>query len=169
MLQKLFTLCAAFLFSKPYSYAQFTTPRTQLAYKYLKTLPHKKRKFENQNSIIHSLRIAENFTDESLIIISLFHDVLEDFGQREEENLKKICTPRELSVIKILTRSKDEKYSEYIERVIRSSTARMVKIYDVFDNLQTASFQNKKKYKKVLPSLIEKNPQYIKEYEAHAS
>lgn len=129
------------------------TERIEKAYNYLKSLPHKHRKYENCNSIEHSLRIAFKMETESLVIVSLFHDVLEDFGLEKKENLKNFCTKEELTSIEILTKLEGESYEVYIEKVSKNYMANIVKKYDILDNFPTATLENKIKYKKALHKL----------------
>lgn len=83
----------------------------------------------------HSLRVAKNFKD-SLKIIALLHDVVED-GKSTYEDLKNkyILSEEILIALDAITRRKNEKYFDYINRVKANELAIKIKIVDLLDNI----------------------------------
>ena len=69
-------------------------------------------------------------------IVGLLHDILEDTECTEEE-LKEIgCDDEIIEAIKSVTRRKDEQYYfDFIERAKKNDIGRLVKIYDLENNM----------------------------------
>lgn len=84
-----------------------------------------------------------NITDkqnDSLVICCLFHDVIEDIPNGInflKNNLSSTQFFENIEILKILTKSKKEKYDDYINRIINSknSTALLVKFGDLIDHV----------------------------------
>ena len=106
------------------------------------------RKFEGKYDkggnpyITHLLSVQKRFTDRyggmdcDCVVACLLHDILEDTDTTEEELLEvEYVTERVVSLVKILTRKKDETYMEYIRRVAVVEAARRIKICDLEDNM----------------------------------
>jgi GTP pyrophosphokinase len=71
-----------------------------------------------------------------LVVIALLHDVIEDCEDGEEKIKYYFqCTGKVLDTVKILTRSKDETYFDYIKRVSLDSRAAIVKYFDLLHNI----------------------------------
>ena len=98
--------------------------------------------------IVHPIRVSSHFDGNTLKAIAVLHDVIEDTDITFEDIKNQF--PREISIpVILLTRHKDEQYSEYIEMILQDENAIKVKIADIIDNLS----DNPK------PSMI---PRYIK-------
>ena len=75
--------------------------------------------------------------------MAALHDVLEDSDLTAEDLKAAGLSEVELEAVKLLTRSDDEPYEEYIERIATAEgeagrLARMVKVADLRDNLSRA-------------------------------
>jgi len=81
--------------------------------------------------ILHPLRVFLNVEGSKKVkVVAILHDVLEDsdievFGLDEEER----------EALNAITRNKDEKYIDYINRVLNNNIATIVKLKDLEDNL----------------------------------
>ena len=88
--------------------------------------------------IIHPIAVADILVDLGMdyqtLVAALLHDVVED-SEYTLENLKEMGFPREvIEAIKLLSRSGDEPYMEYINRVASNDKARKVKLADLDHN-----------------------------------
>lgn len=70
-------------------------------------------------------------------ITALFHDLLEDTDASEEE-IREYGNERILRAVKLLTKEKGYKMSEYVERIRNDEMAFAVKAADRLHNLRTA-------------------------------
>lgn len=84
--------------------------------------------------IEHLIRVAGYMGSDELKTIALLHDLLEDCPEWTEEKLDKIFSRRVVMSVVDLTRGK-ESYEAYIDRVIENPWARLVKMYDLIDNM----------------------------------
>jgi (p)ppGpp synthase/HD superfamily hydrolase len=111
------------------------------------TVAHKdqKRKFSGLPYIIHPMRVAMRviekldgrFTHEYMehaAIVAIFHDTVED-GHITLDELTNEFGPSVAMDIKLLTRQKEEKYEDFIERLTVNPVAVLVKICDLEDNM----------------------------------
>jgi (p)ppGpp synthase/HD superfamily hydrolase len=95
------------------------------------------RRWDGSPYIQHPVRVAKNFCTQGMQTIALLHDVMEDHPEHTPESLVKIGIPFSLvEILKLLTKSKNESYSEYIRRVSTDSRSSSVKIADLEDNLR---------------------------------
>lgn len=105
----------------------------------------------------HPLRVADSLNDDYgpfLGQIGALHDVIEDCAEIFKSRLETEF-PEILEYLEILTHSKDESYNEYIDRVSKNEITRLVKIYDILDNLSDSPTEKQvKKYAKALKKLI---------------
>lgn len=83
---------------------------------------------------IHASLVDDGFTDIHIQMVALLHDVVEDSDVTVEDIREKYGCEVAKSV-KAITRQESETYYEYIRRVREDSVARIVKIYDIIDNL----------------------------------
>lgn len=69
-------------------------------------------------------------------IVALLHDILE-YTDCSENELREIgCDDEMINAIIVMTRSKDEQYYfDFIERINKNDIARIVKIYDLENNM----------------------------------
>ena len=69
-------------------------------------------------------------------IVALLHDILEDTDTTEEELYKIGCDDEIVKAVKSVTRKQEEKYYfDFIERVSQNDIGRLVKKYDLEDNM----------------------------------
>lgn len=115
------------------------------------------KRWNGDDYITHPIRVASAFKDIKLIQIALLHDVIEDTNVTESELIKKYkIDEHNASIILILTKRDDEKYSNYILRVKSDVYATLIKIEDLKDNLKDLKDgQRKDKYELAL-AILEK-------------
>ena len=91
--------------------------------------------------ITHPIAVCEYVKsqglDENYQITALFHDLLEDTDTTEEEILR-YGSPEILKAVKLLTKKKGYKMSEYIDAIKQNPIASKVKAADRLHNLQCA-------------------------------
>ena len=108
--------------------------------------------------IVHPLRVASNFNDDTRKSIAILHDVLED----TDVELKDLweMSKRVSETVCVLTRTRFESYWEYIERIAKDEIATEIKIADIVDNLSDTLSPPKKsrvqRYNRALAMLIVK-------------
>jgi (p)ppGpp synthase/HD superfamily hydrolase len=119
----------------------------------------------------HVLRVGLSLLpDEQAAIVGFFHDALEDCGEVEtlirRGDIRDEYGNEIADAVKLLTRSKDQSYSDYIAALSTHPLGRRVKIADLHDNMiperLSAASRNgyhmeklKDRYEKAL-SLLEK-------------
>lgn len=111
---------------------------------------------------VHPISVSSMVTTEEQQIVALLHDTLED-TTLEESTIRNLFGDDVADVVVILTKKPGEKYEDYIKRVSKNDTARMVKIADLLHNLQFCrmktvaekDIQRMKKYAKALVQLME--------------
>ena len=112
----------------------------------------------------HLIRVSNNFKEhKELFQISILHDLLEDCLEWNEDSLRHLFDKNIVDTIVILTKNKDEKYFDYIDRIRESHWATQVKIQDLKDNmditrlpfLTDADFKRLDKYLKAYKILTE--------------
>jgi hypothetical protein len=125
----------------------YLTPRTGAALRFAYDLHHKCFDQSNIPYIFHPYRVAEsvaqytNFNLESLTVVALLHDVLEDRWMNIKDlitvaqSYDLIFTEEELRWLIALTRKEDETYAEYITRTLQEPETTFLKMEDVRDNL----------------------------------
>ena len=114
---------------------------------------------KGEDYIKHPERMAAKSNNESEVIISLLHDLVEDTGY-SVESLAMYCDliKEEIEALNLLTRN-SETYFEYIEKIKASSNslAKKVKILDLEDHLSDSSAITPslvKRYEKALNMLL---------------
>jgi GTP diphosphokinase / guanosine-3',5'-bis(diphosphate) 3'-diphosphatase len=85
--------------------------------------------------ILHPIRVMLRMQDPESMIVAVLHDVLEDTRISEEQLLQAGFEERLVSIIKMVTRQKDEPYMDYIGRIAFHGWARAVKLADLDDNM----------------------------------
>lgn len=101
------------------------------------TLAHKdqKRKFTNEQYIVHPERVSKNVTTVDQKIVAWLHDVVEDTSVTLEDLRKEGFEEHILQAIDCLTRRENENYLEFVKRVMKNELAIVVKLSDLKDNL----------------------------------
>ena len=97
-----------------------------------------------QPYILHPLHLAEQMTDEESVCTALLHDVAED-TRVSLEDLEKEFPKEVMDALRLLTRSPETDYFEYIRAISRHPLARRVKLADLAhnsDSRQSASCRN---------------------------
>ena len=85
--------------------------------------------------ILHPIRVASSLPDIECRILAVLHDVLEDCEITPEE-LIEAGIPRHLvDRLLLLTKRKEERYFDYIDRVKQDELTRQVKLADLKDNM----------------------------------
>ena len=107
--------------------------------------------------IVHPIRVASWFDDDTKKTIAVLHDIIED-TEKELEDLECLFPFQITSAIDALSRRKNETHFNYIKRLKKNELAVEIKIVDIIDNLSdTASVQPDsmiKRYNKSLRILL---------------
>ncbi len=85
--------------------------------------------------ILHPLRVMLRMETETERIVAVLHDVVEDSDLTDRDLQKAGYSAEIVEAVKYLTRSKEEEYERYIERVKGNTLAVKVKVADLEDNL----------------------------------
>ena len=95
-------------------------------------------------------RVSKEHPTEEMVIIALLHDVLED-TECSEETIENTFGENILKSVAILTKTKFLSPDDYIERIIRHKTPRLVKYADSLFNynecIKDGNHKRAKKYK----------------------
>ena len=92
-----------------------------------------------QPYIFHPLHLAEQMADEESVCTALLHDVAED-TQVSLEDLEKEFPKEVMDALRLLTRSPETDYFEYIRAISRHPLARRVKLADLAHNSDRTRF-----------------------------
>lgn len=107
--------------------------------------------------IVHPIRVANNFKDDTKKTIAVLHDVVED-SDITLKDLILLFSIEVYEVVNSLTRREGEDYFDYIKRLKQDPLAVEIKIADVVDNLSDSIAEQKpsmiKRYVKTLGMLI---------------
>ena len=89
----------------------------------------------------HPRRVAESLTQDGVefhvYAAALLHDVLEDSDFTSLDLLKLGVSVEAVQLVVVLTRTEGESYNTYIDRVLASPEARLIKLADATDNLNS--------------------------------
>lgn len=97
---------------------------------------------DGQPAIVHSLGVAERFTDEpEMYAIAVLHDVVEDCPQIIPLDIRTKFGDRVFSGVMALSRRDGESWRDYIARVRANPDAIRVKISDIEYNIGRADDQ----------------------------
>ena len=93
--------------------------------------------------ILHPLRVMNRLKtdDQELMAIAVLHDVIEDCGVSPDDLRAIGMTERVVSAVMVLTKVKGESYEEFISRVLMNHDAMLVKVEDLFDNLDVSRLE----------------------------
>ena len=92
--------------------------------------------------INHPLKVSELCTHEISKCVAILHDVMEDGGETYDSLENKGVLHEIYSRVSTLTRSEDESYSDYIERISLDAVAREVKMADLTHNMDISRIPN---------------------------
>lgn len=115
----------------------------------------------------HLYSVSDSFEDEDYKVVGLLHDILEDKGFTEEDLLSLGFTKEQVDAVSIVTKKKDESYSDFIDRIIESDNdiAIQVKYSDMTNNMDLSRMNNssieekeyvKNKYKNEYKKLVKR-------------
>ena len=115
--------------------------------------------------ILHPIRVMTKLDTEEERIVGVLHDIIEDTDVTFEDLKVEGFSTEVISALEHLTRGKNEKYFDYIERIKMNSMAKKVKLVDLEDNMDISRIQNPtkkdydrlKKYKKAKDRLTKNN------------
>lgn len=121
--------------------------------------------------ILHPIRVMMSLKDhvanESLLMVAVLHDVLEDTGHYVLRDLDRAgFSVVVIEAVMAITRKKSESYMDYIQRLAKNPLAKHVKIMDLQDNMDLSRIQNpgpkdferQEKYSVALDYLRRNNP-----------
>jgi (p)ppGpp synthase/HD superfamily hydrolase len=95
-----------------------------------------------QPFIGHPLRVmaalATRGVPEYVLEAAVLHDILEDTDTTEDDLLSFGISPEVVGIVEILTRTKQDKYFDYINRIKINPVATYIKLADIDDNLDPA-------------------------------
>ena len=95
--------------------------------------------------VSHPVAVAAKFTDLHYQATALLHDVIEDCG-RCAQDLRNITMPEDvIEAVRLLTRTKEMNYWDYIISLLDNEMARKVKIADIEHNMETVKGEVKRK------------------------
>ena len=95
-----------------------------------------------QPYILHPLRLMLQFSNPTLQIIAVLHDILEDTATTAED-LKALCFSAEIiQSIQALTKQTGESRLETVKRTVLNPLATQVKYVDVLDNMNLSRINN---------------------------
>lgn len=109
------------------------TPLTQKAMQFSYQAHHGQVDKSGQPYIFHPYHVAEQMEDEKTVCVALLHDVLEDTGITVEQ-LEKEFPEDIVDAVKILTKTEQEEYLDYIRKIKENPIARKVKLEDLEHN-----------------------------------
>ncbi len=89
---------------------------------------------DGQPYMLHCLRVMLSFTDPTLQIVGLMHDLIEDTPTTLDELIQLGFGTEIVEAIGLLTRTREISYADYIIRLKTNEIARQVKLADLRDN-----------------------------------
>lgn len=113
--------------------------------------------------ILHPLHVALQMETEDEKIVALLHDTLEDTDATIEDFKGLGLSEEIISSIKLLTRSKDMSYMEYIKIISTDKLAKKVKLKDLEHNLDDSRFKGDKNKTESLMKRYKKAYELLKE------
>jgi len=83
--------------------------------------------------ILHPIRVMLRCQTEDEQVVALLHDVVED-SEYGVGDILAIFGPETADAVDCLTKRNGEAYHEYLDRVAENSTAKAVKMHDIYEN-----------------------------------
>ena len=111
--------------------------------------------------VFHPFHLAEQMETESLVIVSLLHDVVEDSDVKIEDIEKMGFDVSVIEALRLLTHTPEVDYFDYVKAISKNEIARRVKIADLTHNSTLERFN----YKDITPFDIERQKKYFKSLE----
>lgn len=111
--------------------------------------------------IMHPIRVASEFKEDDLVIVSLLHDVVEDTDVKITE-IESLFGKNIALAVDGVTRREGETYDDFIYRCSQNRLSRLVKMADLKDNMDLTRLETVgekdlarvEKYKKALDYLL---------------
>lgn len=122
--------------------------------------------------ILHPMRVMLRGQNEDEMIVGILHDTVEDtpvtIEMLEVEGFSKTI----IDAIRCITKTENEDYGHFIDRILKNPLATQVKLYDMEDNLNRERipyptehdeerFAKYEKYHKILLSQVAANKQQL--------
>ncbi len=85
--------------------------------------------------VTHPERVAGRVNDPREKAVAWLHDVLEDTPLTADDLAREGVPPDVIEAVRLLTKSADADYHDYLRRIRANDLARTVKINDMLDNL----------------------------------
>ena len=92
--------------------------------------------------ILHPLRIMLSLNDREARIVAVLHDVVEDTAVELQDLKKEGFSDVVIKAVDLLTHRDNDHYDDYIAKLGRNRLARMVKLADLKDNMDTQRIPN---------------------------
>lgn len=89
----------------------------------------------NKPYIFHLLYVMNNVNNLNAKIVGILHDILEDTDITRNDLLKYGFSEDIVIAVEVLTKSKNQKYMEYVENIKYNDIARKVKLIDLKHNM----------------------------------
>ncbi|XZJ61081.1 GTP pyrophosphokinase [Clostridium perfringens] len=89
----------------------------------------------NKPYLFHLLYVMNNVNDLNAKIVGVLHDILEDTDITRNDLLNCGFSEDVVNTVEVLTKSKNQKYMEYIENIKCNDIARKVKLIDLKHNM----------------------------------
>lgn len=89
----------------------------------------------NKPYIFHLLYVMNNLDDLKAKIVGVLHDILEDTDITRNDLLNYGFSKEIIHSVEVLTKSKNQEYMEYIEKIKGDNVARKVKLIDLKHNI----------------------------------
>jgi (p)ppGpp synthase/HD superfamily hydrolase len=104
----------------------------------------------------HLIRVSDRVDSDEEKVVALLHDSIEDKKLSEEELIRSGVPVKCIEAVKVLSKSNNEPYDDYLKKVKRNPLAKSVKIADMLDNLSDDPSEKQiKKYAKGLLYLLD--------------
>jgi len=92
--------------------------------------------------ILHPLRLMAQMETEEEMSVALLHDVIEDSEYTAEDLLNNGIPAVVVKAVQCLTKSPDENYELFIDRVLENKLATKIKQADIEDNINILRLQS---------------------------
>lgn len=113
--------------------------------------------------ILHPIRVAQNCTFEDEKIVALLHDTIEDTDVTAEYLLAEGFSKEIVEGILSVTKREGESYEDFILRAKKNRLGRVVKLYDLKDNMDVSRLNS------LTTKDFERLHKYIKAYQLLSS
>ena len=104
--------------------------------------------------ILHPLRVMARMQSEEEMAVALLHDVIEDSEYTADDLLEAEIPQTLVDAVQLLSKTDNESYEEFIDKVLTNDIATKVKIADIEDNINVLR----------LNSLCERDLQRVAKY-----